>query len=227
MNGARIIEKASPNFNDRPAGSPVDMLVLHYTGMISTEAALDRLCDPAAKVSAHYLIDEDGTVYRLVPESRRAWHAGLSAWRGHRDVNGRSIGIELANPGHEYGYRDFPAPQMSALTDLAGAILSRHPIPPRNIVGHSDIAPDRKLDPGERFDWRSLAERGIGLYPAQAGVADGDVLSLLAEYGYDTGARQVVAAFQRHFRTRRIDGKADAETQSILGSLIAEIRRTD
>jgi N-acetylmuramoyl-L-alanine amidase len=105
MNAARIIEKASPNFNDRPAGSPVDMLVLHYTGMTSTKEAIDRLCDPAAKVSAHYLIADDGTVYRMVPESRRAWHAGLSAWRGHRDVNGRSIGIELANPGHEYGCR--------------------------------------------------------------------------------------------------------------------------
>jgi N-acetylmuramoyl-L-alanine amidase len=225
MSGAGIIERASQNLNDRPSGSPVDMLVLHYTGMKSADEALDRLCDPAAQVSAHYLIDDGGAVYRLVPENRRAWHAGVSAWRGHRDVNARSIGIELANPGHEYGYRDFPAAQMSALADLSLAILARHPIPPRNVVGHSDIAPDRKLDPGERFDWQGLARRGIGLYPAQGQPVEGDVLGLLAEYGYDIGARQAIAAFQRHFRPRRIDGKADAETRSILGGLIAAIRR--
>ncbi len=225
MSGPGIIERPSPNFNDRPAGSPVDMLVLHYTGMTSTDEALERLCDPNAKVSAHYLIDEDGAVYALVPENRRAWHAGLAAWRGHRDVNGRSIGIELANPGHEFGYRAFPAAQMAALTDLALAILGRHPIPPRNVVGHSDIAPDRKLDPGERFDWQGLAESGIGLYPEPGEPAEGDVLGLLAEYGYDTGARQTIAAFQRHFRPHRIDGKADAETLSILGGLIVAVRR--
>jgi N-acetylmuramoyl-L-alanine amidase len=226
MSVPAVIEKASPNFDDRPAGSPVDMLVLHYTGMKSTDEALDRLCDPATKVSAHYLIDENGTVYGLVPENRRAWHAGLALWRGQRDVNGRSIGIELVNPGHAFGYRDFPVAQMTALTDLALAILARHPIPPRNVVGHSDIAPDRKLDPGERFDWQGLAARGIGLYPATGRPVEGDVRSLLAEYGYDTGARQVIAAFQRHFRPRRVDGKADAETLSILGGLISEIRRT-
>jgi N-acetylmuramoyl-L-alanine amidase len=203
------------------------MLVLHYTGMTKTEAALDRLCDPAAEVSAHYLIDDDGTVYSLVPEDRRAWHAGVASWRGHRDVNGRSIGIELANPGHELSYRDFPAPQMAALADLAKAILSRHPIPPRNVVGHSDIAPDRKLDPGERFDWRSLAERGVGLWPARALPVEGDIPGLLSEYGYDTSTRQVIAAFQRHFRAYRIDGKVDAETLAILGGLIAEIRRPE
>ena len=130
MSGRRPVERPSPNFDERPVDVSVDMLVLHYTGMTSAEAALDRICDPAAKVSAHYLIDEDGAVYALVPESKRAWHAGVACWRGHRNINGRSIGIELANPGHEHGYRDFTAPQMAALADLARAVLARHPIPP-------------------------------------------------------------------------------------------------
>lgn len=220
-----LIERPSPNFDDRAPGTPIDMLVLHYTGMANADAALDRLCDPAAKVSAHYVIDESGAVYRLVPEDRRSWHAGVASWRGNRDVNGRSIGIELVNPGHQYGYRDFPAAQMEALAGLALAILSRHPIAGRNVVGHSDIAPDRKLDPGERLDWRRLAERGIGMWPAETRpVEEADVLGLLAEYGYDAGARQVIAAFQRHFRPRRIDGNADSETRALLGGLIGEIR---
>lgn len=224
MSGAGAVERPSPNFNDRPAGMPVDMLVLHYTGMVSGISALRRLCDPDAKVSAHYLVDEDGTVYRLVPEEKRAWHAGLASWRGERDVNGRSIGIELVNPGHEYGYRDFPAPQMAALTRLARDILARHPVPPRNVVGHSDIAPDRKLDPGERFDWRGLAARGVGLWPATPQAVAGDVRALLAEYGYDTATRQTIAAFQRHFRPARIDGIADGETLAMLGGVIAAVR---
>jgi N-acetylmuramoyl-L-alanine amidase len=224
MSAQHVVERPSPNFDVRPAGVPVDILVLHYTGMAGAAAALDRLCDPAAKVSAHYLIDEDGTVYALVPELKRAWHAGLAWWRGSRDINGRSIGIELVNPGHELGYRDFPGPQMDALADLARAILSRHPIPPRNVIGHSDVAPDRKLDPGERFDWRGLAGRGIGLWPAAGGTPDGDVLHLLAEYGYDTATRQVISAFQRHFRPRRIDGRPDAETLALLAGLLAAVR---
>lgn len=224
---AAPIERPSPNFDDRAPGTPIDMLVLHYTGMANADTALDRLCNPAAKVSAHYVIDESGAVYRLVPEERRAWHAGVASWRGHRDLNGRSIGIELVNPGHEYGYRDFPAAQMEALAELALAIVSRHPIPGRNVVGHSDIAPDRKLDPGERLDWRRLAERGIGLWPAKPRpIKEADLLGILAEYGYDAATRQVIAAFQRHFRPRRIDGKADAETRALLGGLIGEIRRS-
>jgi len=219
-----IVERPSPNANDRPPGVPVDMLVLHYTGMVSSISALTRLCDPDAKVSAHYLVDEDGTVYRLVPEEKRAWHAGLACWRGERDVNGRSVGIELVNPGHAFGYSDFPASQMAALTRLARDILARHPIPPRNVVGHSDIAPDRKLDPGERFDWRGLAARGIGLWPATPQAVTGGVLDLLAEYGYDTAARQAVAAFQRHFRPTRIDGVADDETLAMLGGAVTAIR---
>ena len=200
------------------------MLVLHYTGMVGAEAALDRLCDPAAKVSAHYLIDEDGTVFALVPEERRAWHAGVAAWRGNRDVNARSIGIELANPGHEFVYRDFPDSQMVALTALAADILARHPIPSRNVVGHSDVAPDRKLDPGERFDWRRLAANGIGLWPARPSTPNEDPMVLLGEYGYDVSARHAVAAFQRHFRPGKIDGVLDPETGGVLGGLIESIR---
>lgn len=223
MSGRTIVERPSPNFDDRPAGTPVDTLVLHYTGLPSAAAALDRLCDPAAKVSAHYLIDEDGTVYRLVPESMRAWHAGISCWRGQRGINGRSIGIELSNPGHEYGYRDFTQAQMAALAELAEAVLARHPIPACNILGHSDIAPDRKLDPGERFDWQGLVRRGIGLWPAPAPVR-GDPLALLGECGYDLAARQVVAAFQRRYRPGRIDGRIDAETRALICGLAAAFR---
>lgn len=226
MNGCGIVERPSPNFDERPDAVPIDMLVLHYTGMAGVEAALDRLCDPAAKVSAHYLIGEDGAVFGLVPEGKRAWHAGIAYWRGHRNINGRSIGIELANPGHEFGYRDFAAPQMAALGELARAILARHPIPPSNVLGHSDIAPDRKLDPGERFDWRGLADRGIGLWPSPTAVAiDGDALPLLGQCGYDTGARQVIAAFQRHYRPRLIDGRLDEETRALISGLAAATRR--
>lgn len=224
MTRAAIVERPSPNLDDRPDGVPVDMLVLHYTGMVSGISAIRRLCDPEASVSAHYLVDEDGTVYCLVPEEKRAWHAGVACWRGARNVNGRSIGIELVNPGHEFGYRDFPAPQMAALTGLARDILARHPIPPRNVVGHSDIAPDRKLDPGERLDWRGLAERGIGLWPEKSAAIEGGVLELLAEYGYDAAARQVIAAFQRHFRPQRIDGVADDETLAMLGGVVTAVR---
>ncbi|MBL4613774.1 MAG: N-acetylmuramoyl-L-alanine amidase, partial [Magnetovibrio sp.] len=154
----------SPNFDDRATGLPIDMLVLHYTGMQTCEAALERLCDKDAMVSAHYLIDEEGTVHRLVDEDKRAWHAGLAWWRGAMDVNGRSIGIELVNPGHEFGYRDFPDAQMTALEGLTSAIIKRHPIPPQNVVGHADTAPARKQDPGELFDWQRLAEFGVGLW---------------------------------------------------------------
>jgi N-acetylmuramoyl-L-alanine amidase len=222
-----VIARPSPSFGARPTGLPVDMLILHYTGMASAAAALDRLCDAAAAVSAHYLIDDDGTVYSLVDEAARAWHAGVAAWAGETDINGRSIGIELVNPGHALGYRPFPEPQMAALADLAGDIVRRHPIPPARVLGHSDVAPARKCDPGELFDWRYLARRGIGLWPfdgpdpAPAGV--GEVPGLLARFGYCVGAGvaigEVVAAFQRHFRPHCIDGVIDAETASRLARL--------
>ncbi len=198
------------------------MLVLHYTGMRTAAAALDRLRDPAAKVSAHYLIFDDGAVHRLVPEDRRAWHAGVSHWRGESNINSRSIGVELANPGHQWGYTAFPEAQMTALVALAGDILGRHTIPPRNVVGHSDIAPDRKLDPGEKLDWARLAADGIGLWPAGPGRAAGDTRDMLAAYGYDVTARHAVAAFQRHFRPALIDGVCDDETTALLAGLLRQ-----
>ncbi|MEX6724078.1 N-acetylmuramoyl-L-alanine amidase [Parapedomonas caeni] len=223
----RRVERPSPNFDDR-RGQAVRLLVMHYTGMRTAAEALDRLTDPAAKVSAHYTIDEDGTVYVHVPEDRRAWHAGVSVWRGITDVNAASIGIELVNPGHEFGYRPFPPAQMAALVELAGGILARHAIAPRDVVGHSDVAPARKTDPGELFDWRWLATRGVGLWPAAPGPAFGGeaaYVAALSAYGYgldgDGGHRLATMAFQRHFRPSRIDGAADAETQGLLAALLA------
>ena len=239
-----VIERPSPNHDGRPAGVAIDMLVLHYTGMTSAAAALARLCDPAAKVSAHYLIDEDGAVYGLVGEHRRAWHAGVSSWRGRRDINGCSIGVEIVNPGHEFGYRPFPEAQMVAVEALGRAIVARQPIPPRHVLGHSDVAPGRRQDPGELFDWARLAAAGVGLWPT-AKVARGEMgLSLrpgdagkpvvefqwaLAEFGYEvtvdgafgakTGA--VVAAFQRHFRPRNVDGVVDPETAQLIFQVLA------
>ena len=199
------------------------MLVIHYTGMQSAGAALERLCDPGSEVSAHYLIDEAGEIFALVDEENRAWHAGVSSWRGEANVNSRSIGIELVNPGHEFGYRAFPEAQMAALVDLAKGILSRWPIPPRNVVGHSDVAPRRKEDPGELFDWRRLAENGIGLWP-EPGAGEGDEAALLAAYGYETEDLSAsLTAFQRHFRPSRCDGVADAETLSRLNGLVTAV----
>jgi N-acetylmuramoyl-L-alanine amidase len=200
------------------------MLVLHYTGMQSGDAALSRLCDPAAKVSAHYMIDEDGTVHALVPEEMRAWHAGVSYWAGGRDINACSIGIELVNPGHEFGYRAFPDVQIAALAELASGILTRHPIPAWRVLGHSDVAPMRKDDPGELFPWARLAAEGIGLWPAKGDdPGETKVPALLAHFGYDPEAplEKTVTAFQRHFRPTRVDGMADAETRMMLAGLIA------
>jgi N-acetylmuramoyl-L-alanine amidase len=221
-----IVDHPSPNHGPRTGDVEVDMLVLHYTGMTSGAEALARLCDPAAQVSAHYLIDEDGTTRRLVNEDRRAWHAGVSFWRGHRDINSRSIGIELVNPGHEYGYRDFPEAQMAALLELATGILTRHPIPARNVVGHSDIAPDRKTDPGERFDWRRLADAGIGLWPEETNASRVDIPDMLAHYGYDPQSERALTAFQRHFRPDRIDGVADTECARRIAGLLRQAAAT-
>ena len=211
-------ERPSPNHG--PRSGAIDMLVLHYTGMASAEAALDRLCDPAAQVSAHYLVEEDGTVWRLVAEERRAWHAGVSSWRGCSDVNDASIGIELVNPGHEFGYRPFPEAQIAALEPLCRGILARHPIPPRNIVGHSDVAPQRKDDPGELFPWARLARAGIGLWPEPPLPPAPDAAELprlLAAIGYalDGDFARVVTAFQRRYRPARCDGAADEETRRL------------
>ena len=243
-----MIDYPCLNHEPRSEGAQVDMLVLHYTGMESPEAALDRLCDPAQKVSAHYMIDEDGSVFRLVPEERRAWHAGLACWRGDRDINDRSIGIELVNPGHDLGYRPFPEEQMAAVERLAREILDRQAIPPERVLGHSDVAPARKCDPGELFDWARLGRAGVGLWPPDFDTAEGpagargrrfdpdatdpligEVQGGLARFGYeiqvtgrlDEPARRVVAAFQRHFRPSRVDGLIDSETARRLEALLA------
>ena len=211
-----IRELPSPNWDARPQDMPIDMLILHYTGMPTAQAALDRLRDPAARVSSHYVVDEDGAVWRLVDEAHRAWHAGVSFWRGHGTLNDRSVGIEIVNPGHEWGYRPFPALQMAAVCDLCLGILGRHPIPARNVVGHSDVAPDRKEDPGELFDWPGLAANGVGLWPAPshpAGAAD-DVPAALRAIGYGEGELStVLRAFQRHWLPGAISGQADAATR--------------
>ena len=207
------------------------MLILHYTGMQTGQAALDRLRDPVAAVSSHYVVDEDGTVFRLVPEDRRAWHAGVSYWREHTALNARAIGIEIVNPGHEWGYRDFPVLQLAAVCDLCLLILARHAIQARNVVAHSDVAPDRKEDPGERFDWRALAENGVGLWPEDSldigttgAIRDAATLrpvrAALAEIGYRVGPEggldpalsTVLRAFQRHWRPEAVTGQADDGT---------------
>ncbi len=226
----RAVAAPSPNFDARPMATPADILLLHYTGMETGAAAVARLCDPDAKVSAHYTVDEDGTIFTHVPEDCRAWHAGLSYWAGAHDINARSIGIEIVNPGHEFGYRSFPGVQIEAVIRLAQDVFSRHAIPPERVLGHSDVAPARKQDPGELFPWGELALAGIGLWPQtrkprlRVGFADG-----LRAFGYglrpdmDVPTETVVEAFQRHYRPSRIDGVADKECESILAALLNEI----
>ncbi len=193
--------------------------------MRSGAEAIARLRDPAAKVSSHYVVEEDGTIFRLVPEHRRAAHAGVSFWRGHTALNGRSIGIEIVNPGHDWGYRHFPALQMAAVCDLCLDILARHPIPPRNVVAHSDIAPDRKQDPGELFDWEGLARNGVGLWPDHDPPAPPEdrTLPLLDAIGYrtDLPLTVLVTAFQRHWLPGRADGVADDATRARLAAVAA------
>jgi N-acetylmuramoyl-L-alanine amidase len=222
-------DRSSPNHDARGEPLRIDMLVLHYTGMVSADAALERLCDPAARVSAHYLVDEDGTIWQLVSERRRAFHAGRSFWHGETDLNRVSIGVEIVNPGHEWGYRAFPDAQMAAVEHLCRDLLSRLPIPPDRIVGHSDIAPERKIDPGELFEWPRLARAGIGIWPAPgrrpsaARVDRVRALADLAAIGYATppaSSGSTVAAFQRRFRQSRCDGRIDRET----AARIAEVR---
>lgn len=214
----------SPNWNERKL--PITMVVLHYTGMQSAQEALDRLCDPVAEVSAHYMIDEDGTVIRLVPESKRAWHAGRSYWRGITDVNSASIGIEIVNPGHEFGYRPFTEAQMEALIPLLAGIMARHNIAPANVVGHSDIAPVRKSDPGELFEWEVLARYGLAMATPRPRIRllhdnPGAFYLSLERFGYDiTDGRAAITAFQRRFRPRIIDGELDGEVGALLFELL-------
>jgi N-acetylmuramoyl-L-alanine amidase len=234
----RLIDAPSPNLDARL--SPPDMIILHYTGMRTGAEALARLRDPAARVSAHYLIEEDGRVFLLAPEERRAWHAGVSFWKGERNLNGVSIGIELVNPGHDWGYRPFPDAQIEALLELLDGIRVRWSVPDARILAHSDVAPDRKLDPGELFPWKRLAEAGHGLWvepaaapgaPLAAGEGGPAVFALqagLTRLGYDCApsghydeaTATIVSAFQRHWRAASVDGVADGETRARLMALL-------
>lgn len=233
-----FIAAASPNFDARKR--PPDAIVLHYTGMPTGEAALARLRDPAAKVSAHYLVEEDGRLFRLVPEERRAWHAGVGSWKGETDLNGASVGIEIVNPGHEFGYRPFPAVQVAAVADLIADIRTRWMIEDGKIIAHSDLAPERKADPGELFPWKALFQAGHGLWaepPAAPGapLAEGEegagVFALqagLTRLGYDlppsgrfdARTTAVVRAFQRHWAPGRLDGVADGVIRARLIALL-------
>jgi len=238
-----IIPAPSANFNERQ--HPLDMLVLHYTGMKDGPSALARMQeDKEPRVSAHYMVEEDGRVFALVPEDKRAWQAGRSWWRGDEDLNSRSIGIEIVNPGHEWGYRPFPEPQIAAVLELCRGILSRWPIPQNRIVAHSDIAPDRKEDPGELFPWKRFAEAGVGLWPepqrpepwmlhgaemGDAGVTVEGLQRDLATIGYrisvtgvfDAATAAVVRAFQRRWRPMRVDGVGDVDTIVLANSVAA------
>jgi N-acetylmuramoyl-L-alanine amidase len=225
MTSGLIIQDApSPNFDARAL--PVTMIVLHYTGMESGRAAIARLRDPQAKVSAHYVVDEDGTILRLVDEDKRAWHAGQSHWRGITDVNSAAIGIEIVNPGHDHGYRPFPDAQMGALIPLVADIKERHAITRGNVVGHSDVAPARKQDPGELFNWHALARLRLALPRPTRNLVDpgwGDAGFMLAleRFGYDVrDERAAVTAFQRRFRPELIDGTIDMECRCILLALL-------
>lgn len=220
----KVIEAPSPNFDERSL--PISMIVLHYTGMATGEEALARLRDPAAKVSCHYLVEEDGTVFRLVADEARAWHAGASHWRDVDDVNSASIGIEIVNPGHDWGYRAFPEVQVDAVVRLVAHLKDRYEITRGNIVGHSDSAPSRKRDPGELFPWGKLARLRLALPRPTKNLMDpgwGEAAFLLAleRFGYDvTDKLAAIIAFQRRFRPDLIDGEIDAECRMILLALL-------
>ena len=219
-----IIDTPSPNFDERKLG--ISMIVLHYTGMPDAQSAIDRLRDPAAKVSAHYLVAEDGTILRMVAEDKRAWHAGKSRWRGIEDVNSASIGIEIVNPGHEFGYPPFPEEQIDALLPLVAEIKERHGITRGNVVGHSDIAPARKQDPGELFPWNRLARLRLALPRPTRNLmdplwTDAGFLIALERFGYDVADKlAAVVAFQRRYRPELLDGEIDGECRSILLALL-------
>ncbi|MBN9234809.1 MULTISPECIES: peptidoglycan recognition protein family protein [Phyllobacteriaceae] len=234
--------RVSPNFGPRRGPFRPDMIVLHYTGMASGEGAEAWLCDPASEVSSHYLVHKDGRIVQMVRESDRAWHAGKSFWRGHADINSASVGIEIVNPGHSLDYPPYPKRQIEAVIGLCAGIVARHGVVPERILAHSDVAPGRKVDPGERFPWKALHAAGIGhLVPAApirqgAALREGDqgaqveeLQSLLALYGYglgitrifDPATRIAVEAFQRHFRPRLVDGVADGSTIRTLKRLVA------
>jgi N-acetylmuramoyl-L-alanine amidase len=234
----------SANYGDRTKGRLPDMILLHYTGMPDAQGAITRLCTAGTEVSAHYVVLEDGRIVQCVPEAKRAWHAGESSWAGEEDINSCSIGIEIVNGGHDLGYPDFPLRQIAAVIALCRSIMLRRKVPLHRVLAHSDVAPARKQDPGEKFPWHSLAHSGVGLWvepapivpghPLEAGAVGDDVSYLqqaLARYGYgipvtgeyDTTTVEVVTAFQRHFRPERVDGIADRSTLTTLQALLANL----
>ena len=234
----------SPNFGDRNNGRIADMIMLHYTGMPDVEGAIAQLCTAGTDVSAHYIVLEDGRIVQSVPESKRAWHAGTSFWAGEDDINSCSIGVEIINRGHDWGYPDFPLRQIAAVIALCRGIILRRNVPPHRVLAHSDVAPARKKDPGEKFPWHSLANSGVGHWVQPAPVVRSEALMLgsisddvaglqtaLAKYGYnvpthgkfDGATMEVVTAFQRHFRPARVDGVADHSTMSTLHALLSSL----
>ena len=234
----------SPNFGERNGGRAPDMILLHYTGMPDVEGAVRQLCTAGSEVSAHYIVLEDGRFVQCVPEVNLAWHAGVSSWAGEQDINSCSIGIEIVNRGHDWGYPDFPLRQVAAVIALCRGIMLRRNVPPHRVLGHSDVAPARKRDPGEKFPWHSLANSGVGHWVQPSPIERGDSLKLgivgddvrnlqqaLARYGYgvpitgkyDGQTMDVVSAFQRHFRPARVDGMADHSTLVTLHALLASL----
>ena len=220
----QIIDSPSPNFDERD--KPISILVLHYTGMKDAASAIAWLRNHQSKVSCHYLIAEDGQILRMVPEEKRAWHAGRSYWRGNQNINGMSIGIEIVNPGHEFGYQPYPDQQIDALVPLVADIMKRHGITRGNVVGHSDIAPTRKQDPGELFPWARLAKLRLALPRPTKNLmdpnwTDGGFLLALERFGYDVSDKlAAIVAFQRRFRPELIDGEIDGECRAILLALL-------
>jgi N-acetylmuramoyl-L-alanine amidase len=237
----------SPNHGEREGGRAPDMILLHYTGMLDAEAALRRLCAATSEVSTHYFVHEDGRIVQCVHEARRAWHAGAGSWQNETDINSCSIGVEIANPGHDHGYPDFPRRQIAAVIMLCRGIIARRQIAAERVLAHSDIAPARKKDPGEKFPWRRLHESGVGhwveparitetgriLSPGDSGQPVSDLQSDLSKYGYsvfqngayDEVTRDAVIAFQRHFRPARVDGIADSSTVNTLRRLLETLPR--
>lgn len=235
---SKIEQRPSPNFDTR-GGADIDILLMHYTGMETGEAAIERLCSEEAGVSSHYVVEEDGRIFQLVEETARAWHAGVSYWAGDENINAKSIGIEIVNPGHEFGYKSFPKQQIDAVIELSRGILERHAIPAARVLGHSDVAPARKQDPGELFPWQRLALKGVGRFidpgsvepvagqdigPGDTGWQIQEFQNNLRAFGYSmetTGAFDEVTvittlAFQRHFRPEAMNGLGDLHTQELL-----------
>jgi N-acetylmuramoyl-L-alanine amidase len=234
----------SMNFGERANGRQPDMIVLHYTGMPDVEGAIAQLCTAGTEVSAHYIVLEDGRIVQCVPEAKRAWHAGVSWWAGEEDINSCSIGVEIINRGHDWGYPDYPRRQIAAVIALCRGIMLRRKVPAHRVLGHSDVAPSRKKDPGEKFPWHSLANSGVGHWVQPAPIVRGETLKLgsisddvadlqtaFARYGYkmpthgkyDGPTMEVVTAFQRHFRPERVDGVADHSTMTTLHALLASL----